>query len=480
MSSARAEDNVTMNEQMMEVLSVAWKEMPFMMGNDWESMKREILAGLANMEGMDDPADDYLVKMLAKMLADYPDVLHMLNEVTHSVTGKYRPEFDVPLPEAEFEEAEPEFEEFEPMPDAAEAEPEFEPIPEAAEAELEFDDGARDFDPTPSAPTVPDDANYYLVPVYFATNRKRDRRYKLQRSFTGRRSNEVTYGLSHVSMPKTHVPGNLEGPSRWRREKADPNRHVLVMSLDVLDQGGFIASANQSLANSEQNEALVYIHGYNVSFGGALRLTAQIATDIGFKGIPITYSWPSFTKTLRYLGDEANIKHGQVFFDEFLELIVRELNVTKIHLLGHSMGNRLLTQGMATISQESLAGKLGQVIFASPDVDKGVFAQRAKKYAGKAERYTLYINESDLALELSQFLHGFARAGERDNDPLVVTPVETIDATNIDSSFLGHNFYQRNRTVLGDIMKLVFENTGPDERENMKPVIGAKRYWEMF
>ncbi len=468
MSKARASDNVTMNEQMMEVLSVAWKELPSMMGEDWEPMKKKILAGLANMEGMDDPADDYLVKMLAEMFADYPYVLQMLNDVTNNVTGQYRPEFEVVMPEPEMEEAEVEFDE------------EFEEMPATESAEIDFDDGARDFQPIPDAPHVPDDANYYLVPVHFATNRKRDKRYKLQRSFTGRRSNELTYGLAHVSMPKTHVPGNLEGPSRWRREKADPNRHVLVMSLDVLDKGGFVASANQSLANAEQDEALVYIHGYNVSFGGALRLTAQIATDIGFKGLAITYSWPSFTKTLRYLGDEANIKHGQTFFDEFLEMIVKDLNVSKIHLLAHSMGNRLLTQGMSTISQEALSGKLGQVIFASPDVDKGIFAQRAKKYAGKAERYTLYINESDLALELSQFLHGFARAGERDEDPLVVDPVETIDATNIDSSFLGHNFYQRNQTVLGDIMNLVFKNLSPDDRDNLKAVAGTKRYWELF
>ena len=164
------------------------------------------------------------------------------------------------------------------------------------------------------------------------------------------------YGKVEVSMPKTHVPGTLEAPSRWRREKADPNRHILVMTLDVMEQGEFIASANQSLADAEQDEAPVYIHGYNF-FAVHCASRLKLRPISGLR-IPITYSWPSYTKTLRYLGDEANVKHGQPFFDEFLQMIVKELNVKKIHLLAHSMGNRLLTQGMASLSEEAADGKL--------------------------------------------------------------------------------------------------------------------------
>ena len=456
MRSSRAEDNVTTNEQMMELLSVVWKNLPQQVGQDWPEVKKRLLADLAKMEGMDDPADDHLLNVLVDHFHPYPEAMTLIGDACQCIMGEHLPEFDVAMPEA-----------------SVESDVEFEEESAAVEFEVELEEHE-------SAELIEEEPDYYLVPVHFATNRKRDKRYKLQRSFTGRRSNQLTYGLAHVSMPKTHVAGELETPSRFWREKADPKKHVLVMSLDVLEKGGFVSSANQSLANAKQNEALIYIHGYNVSFGGALRLTAQIATDIGFKGIPITYSWPSYTRTLRYLGDEANIKHGQPFFDDFLEMVVNELNVTKIHILAHSMGNRLLSQGMQTADDRKIAGKLGQVIFASPDVDKDVFSQRARKFAGKAERYTLYINESDLALELSQFLHGFARAGERDNDPLVVDPVDTVDATAVDGSFLGHNFYQNNRTVLGDMMKLVFGNLAPSKRENLRQAPGPKTYWEII
>ena len=97
MSSNRAEDNVTTNEQMIEVLSVAWKELPKMMRNDWAPMKKQVLSELAQMEGMDNPADDHMVHMLVKIFGDYPDVVWMLNEISYQVTGKRRPEFEAVL-----------------------------------------------------------------------------------------------------------------------------------------------------------------------------------------------------------------------------------------------------------------------------------------------------------------------------------------------------------------------------------------------
>ena len=64
MRSSRAEDNVTTNEQMMELLSVVWKNLPQRVGQDWPEVKKRLLADLAKMEGMDDPADDHLLNVL--------------------------------------------------------------------------------------------------------------------------------------------------------------------------------------------------------------------------------------------------------------------------------------------------------------------------------------------------------------------------------------------------------------------------------
>ena len=478
MSDSVAADNVTVNEQMVEILSIGWKAMPEMVGADWDKVKKALLADIAKLGEQADPNHDHMVDMVAHHLHPYPEAMTYINDIAKQVMGHGMSAFEVVVAEPK---AEPEAEEY----DAGD---ESEYIDDEDFVDDSVDEDGRGFEESgsfeleeieiDSGDSEPEE-NFYRVPVYFATNRKRDKRYKDHRSFTGNRSEEMKYGLAQVSMPKTHVPGNLETPRRWRREKADPERHILVLSVDLMDKNKFVVEANNTLANAESDEALIYIHGYNVSFGGALRLTAQIATDLEFKGIPITYSWPSMAKTLRYNADEANIAHGQHYFDAFIEMVIKELKVSKIHILAHSMGNRLATLGMEKLPKQLAKGKLGQVIFASPDVDRGVFAQRAAKFADKAERYTLYINESDLALELSQLIHGFARAGERDNNPLIVEDVDTIDATNIDGSFLGHSFYQRDRTVLGDIVALISQNLAPMSRANLLQKGMDKIYWEL-
>ena len=325
-----------------------------------------------------------------------------------------------------------------------------------------------------------DDDKHDLIPVYFATNRDKvdtgDSQVKAE--FTGKFTSDINYGKALVSMPKERNPGELNTPRFF--EKPDPDSHILVMTLDVLDETAFFADANSSLKEDDPKEALVFIHGFNVSFDRAVRLTAQVTTDIEFKGIPITYSWPSFAKAWKYFADENNIDKTQLVFNEFLKTLVEKLEVTKIHLLAHSMGNRLLSNGMAQVTQQVTADKLGQVIFASPDVDADKFELLAKQFDGKAEGYTLYINESDLALELSELLHSGPRAGERDSDPLVVQPVETIDATKISASFLGHSFYQRNETVLGDITDLIIGKLSANQRNLTEINVAQKRYWEIL
>ncbi|MEM8857579.1 MAG: alpha/beta hydrolase [Chloroflexota bacterium] len=490
MSEQMAADRVSTNELMMDALSITWNELALMMGDDWSAMKKALLQDLAKMDGMKVVSDDYVSSMILKHLKEHPYAMGMINSAYASLSGQRMGEMDTAINEKMQEQEEKEAEEVRAEPEEGDADaevieiqpPEFEIEAEVEElsADVEVEASTAEVASVEMVEEAEEEENFYRVPVFFATNRKRDKRYKAHRSFTGNRDNELHYGLAEVSMPKTHVPGTLETPSRWRREKADPERHILVLSVEMLDDGTFVTKVNDSLADAEENEALIYIHGYNVSFGGALRLTAQIATDLEFKGIPITYSWPSHARTLKYTADEANIKHGQGYFDDFLEMVVTKLNVGKIHIIAHSMGNRLATLGMRNLAKEH-SEKIGQVIFASPDVDKDVFSQRAAKFIGKAERYTLYINEGDLALELSQLIHGFARAGERDDDPLVVLPVETIDATDIDGSFLGHNFYQTNQTVIKDIMDLIKRNLAPGSREMLSERGEApKTYWQMI
>ena len=55
----------------------------------------------------------------------------------------------------------------------------------------------------------------------------------------------------------------------------------------------FVSEMKQQIAGARKfkDQALVFVHGYNVSFDDAIFRTAQIAKDIDFDGPAVTFSW---------------------------------------------------------------------------------------------------------------------------------------------------------------------------------------------
>ena len=56
-----------------------------------------------------------------------------------------------------------------------------------------------------------------------------------------------------------------------------------------------------------KGEVLVFLHGHSVTFGEALRQTAQLAFDLVFEGAPILYSWPATEDYVRDKGASFSV-----------------------------------------------------------------------------------------------------------------------------------------------------------------------------
>ena len=95
-------------------------------------------------------------------------------------------------------------------------------------------------------------------------------------------------------------------------------------------------------------EALVFIHGYNVSFENAVKRTAQIAYDLQFPGAPVCYSWPSRGGLADYTRDENQAEWTVVHLHTFLQELVQQSGAKSVHLIAHSMGNRAATGSFGT------------------------------------------------------------------------------------------------------------------------------------
>jgi len=290
-------------------------------------------------------------------------------------------------------------------------------------------------------------------------------RYGKYRSLLG----SLHFGECEISIPKAHRTGKLETPSILRLEfRPNPERHILLAATKTLAQKQFFESVAAAVQVSSNKEALVFVHGYNVSFEDAARRTGQIAFDLDFVGAPIFYSWPSGGRIADYTRDETNVAWSAPHFESFLQLLADHSGAERVHIIAHSMGNRAVCDSLKAISRNPNSSiQLNHLILAAPDIDAETFAELAINLRRLAGRITLYESSRDKALIASKKFHGYPRAGE----PILVVPsVDTIDASEIDSDFLAHSYFSDNWPLLSDIHSILSRDETPDRRFGLRPI----------
>lgn len=333
-----------------------------------------------------------------------------------------------------------------------------------------------------SAGVNPGGTVYVLVPTYFATDRDLAEARGSKDVFGGSRG-LLRYGITEVSIPHDHERGRLESPSLWRLEfREDPQKHVVLMSTSITSKAAFFDDLSIRLRQSASGSALVFIHGYNVTFAEAARRTAQMSYDLSFPGVPVFYSWPSQGSEHAYTIDAQNIEWTQANLKTFLADLLQRAEVENVYLMAHSMGNRALTRAVAALLTErpELRGKLAEIILTAPDIDADVFRRDLAPLLTAARRpITLYASADDLALAASKEVHGHARAGDAGSGLVLVEGIETIDATGMDTSLLGHSYFAESSSVLSDIYYLVNDSSRAKDRSGLRGVESqAGTYWE--
>ena len=289
-------------------------------------------------------------------------------------------------------------------------------------------------------------------------------------------SETVEMGVCEVTIPESHRTGELESPALLLRMEVtqDPTKHIILKSVHRLDPNSFFEDMHQEMEQKGSN-VLVFVHGYNVSFADAARRTAQMAYDLRFPGAPVFYSWPSQANWYGYRHDNENIKNSVDQIKSFLTEVAAKSNATSINLVAHSMGNVGLTSALLKMTDGT---KFNQIVLAAPDIDAETFKHDiAPKIVLKGKRITLYTSKTDLALIASKYFNRGPRAGDSGSELLLVPGVQTIDATAVDSSLLGHSYYGSNVNVLYDLGQLL-SGKPIEARDYLRPNSDLTRpYW---
>jgi len=156
---------------------------------------------------------------------------------------------------------------------------------------------------------------------------------------------------------------------------------------------------------------------------------------------------------------------------QMLDDVVAQSGAERIHLIAHSMGNRVLMEALqtylATREPKNRAHIFDQIVFTAPDVDREDFVGAVKSLQGVAARVTLYASNTDLALQSSQIVHDAPRAGLAGANIISLPGVDTIDMSAVPADSLGHTYFASNSGAIYDLFRLLWRGDPPPKRCGM-------------
>lgn len=308
---------------------------------------------------------------------------------------------------------------------------------------------------------------------------------------------------------------NADGVAALRFGYADFTRNGTVPSLDSVfvypDEptpdiqktgGGAFMDDLRGRMSGERSDTLVFIHGFNVSFNGALESAAVLAQEVRIEGREVNivlFSWPSdgaAVPFMSYYSDREDARaSGPAIARAFLKLQEYLLALNEadycercLHLLTHSMGGYVLRHALQALiakDPKSLTRTFDQILLAAPDEDDDAFEHdsKLKLLPRLARQVTVYFNPSDLALVISDKTKSnpdrLGSDGPRLVD-LLPKKVSLVDCRNVAGHAdraIGHSYFLRSRAMADDISAVL--NNQPPESIGNRTYVDSIRAWRL-
>lgn len=192
---------------------------------------------------------------------------------------------------------------------------------------------------------------------------------------------------------------------------------------DVKENKNFWMDLRSELSHEKSHRVYVYIHGFGSSGENAVYASGVLASQV--EAPVVAFTWPSVGKVAPHLfgkGTRGLFKQDRKMIDSpkvlddlsrFLSTMKRELpEDTKLELVAHSLGNRLMTKYLHSKSTETF----DSLDFLAPDVDKKFFLSALNDITRKAKHVAVYMNPHDRVLAASGLnnlleMHSFKKLG---------------------------------------------------------------------
>lgn len=213
-------------------------------------------------------------------------------------------------------------------------------------------------------------------------------------------------------VPEPGKPHFLEVPEGQPITADEKYRHK---PQDWLERVQDLADGKADRRIAATGDVLVFVHGYNNSLEEIRQRHEMLQADLtaeGWRGVVVSFDWPSGTQTLNYLEDRADATEtAHYLVSSGIGLIIKGQAhgcQTNVHLLGHSTGAFVIMEAFIAAEKKGEFYKndwrIGQVGFIGGDVSArslNTDSQWAEPMFRRIMRLTNYQNGFDDVLGVS-------------------------------------------------------------------------------
>jgi len=316
------------------------------------------------------------------------------------------------------------------------------------------------------------------VTVMFGTNRRPEKGGG-PAAFGGEPGDHVAIGDAAVL-----VPGGQFSTEVWLKAAAplpipvgratDPER-LIIRTKREMKSAAFQAEASALVGRARlyPRTALVFVHGYNVTFDAGLQRGAQLVRDLNYDSAAFVFSWPSRGDWWRYGTDRASADAAVKSLVDFLGVVAAATGAEKIHIVAHSMGNRVLLPALVKVAgdeQSKVRARIGEVVLAAPAVPRKEFSGWIDELGRRGfEHFTLYASSVDKAMragflrEGGAVLAGYVASGQ----PVLSPYIQSVDVSEAGASgitTLNHDVFASNPVMTEDMRQLLQSGRRPPDQ----------------
>ncbi|MDC8104840.1 alpha/beta hydrolase [Chryseobacterium sp. PTM-20240506] len=309
------------------------------------------------------------------------------------------------------------------------------------------------------------------------------------------------YSIPNFRIAKCDFTNYTEPTAQEKRKKNYTNRNILNYQLfsepekqgyqEVLDvllseknikkskvtadnlggtQRMFYELYKNMSSTKSRSDVLIFIHGYAYDFDDELEAIIDLKKlFIDSPESPVEHilfvSWPASSSIvpLTYFDDKASsINSGTslmrlfYFYTQFLKDIFSNRDLApcnqRIHLMAHSLGNRVLQSMLYSLKSENILRVIDQVLLLNADVTYKVFEDSEdsfNKLPLLANRVSIYLNRKDAVLGISQFTKNILTPRLGKNGPSDIEKFKDI-VSIVDCTFIENNLKDGLKFELGN------------------------------